>query len=106
MSKYNYESLAQVSFQIITYAGVAKSDAMLAIQDAKEGKFDEAKSKIDSAHKNLIEAEKQHANLIQDEAAGEKIEIPLLLLHAEDQLLCTQTLILLAEEIIELHKKK
>lgn len=105
MFKYNYEKLAGISFQIITFAGCAKSDAMMAIYAAKEGKFEEAEEKIKEAEKNLIEAEKQHADLVQDEAAGEKIDIPLLLMHAEDQMLTTQTLILMAKEFIDLYKK-
>ena len=105
MSKYNYEQLAGISFQIITYAGSAKSDAMMAIYAAKEGKFDEAEKNIKEAEKNLIEAEKQHASLVQDEATGESINIPLLLMHAEDQMLTTQTLILMAKEFIDLYKK-
>lgn len=102
---YTYEQLAELSFKIITFAGSAKSDAMEAIYAAKAGQFEEAKLKMKEAHKNLIEAEKQHAELIQKEAAGEKIHIPLLFMHAEDQMLCTQTLMLLADEIIDLHKE-
>lgn len=102
---YTYEILAGISFQIITYAGSAKSDAMLALYDAKEGKFAEAALKITSSHKNMIEAEKQHADLVQKEAGGLKIDVPLLLIHAEDQLLSTQTLILLVEEMIEMYKR-
>lgn len=101
---YTYEQLAEISFKIITFAGSAKSDAMEAIFAAKAGDFASAKTKMKEAEKNLTEAEKQHAELIQKEAAGEKINIPLLFMHAEDQMLCTQTLMLLAQEIIELHE--
>ncbi len=103
--KYSYEELGQISFMIITFAGTAKSDAMLAIYSAKAGDFEDAKLKLESAEKNIIEAEKQHADLVQTEAAGTEIKIPLLLMHAEDQLLSTQTLLLMAEEFVSLYKK-
>ncbi|MGL6125168.1 MAG: PTS lactose/cellobiose transporter subunit IIA [Metamycoplasmataceae bacterium] len=103
--KYTYEELGQISFMIITFAGTAKSDAMLAIYSAKKNDFDDAKLKLESAEKNIIEAEKQHADLVQREAAGTEIKIPLLLMHAEDQLLSTQTLLLMAEEFVSLYKK-
>ncbi len=103
--KYSYEELGQISFMIITFAGTAKSDAMLAIYSAKAGDFKDAKLKLESAEKNIIEAEKQHADLVQTEAAGTEIKIPLLLMHAEDQLLSTQTLLLMAEEFVSLYKK-
>ncbi len=102
--KYSYEQLAEFSFKIITFAGEAKSEAMLGIYAAKANKFDEAEQHIHNAETSLIEAEKQHMELIQAEAQGEKIEIPLLFMHAEDQMLTTQTLILVAKEFIDLYK--
>lgn len=99
------EKLESVSFQIITHAGEAKSEAMLAIYAAKDGNFDEAQEKLKIANKQINIASEQHFELIQHEAQGNQIQIPLLLMHAEDQLLSTQTLILMAEEIINLHKK-
>ena len=102
--KYTYEELGQISFMIITFAGTAKSEAMLAIYSAKKGDFEDAKLKLEEAERSMIEAEKQHADLVQQEAAGIEIKIPLLLMHAEDQLLSTQTLLLMAEEFVSLYK--
>lgn len=103
---YSLEDLTKISFKIIASAGAAKSDAMEAIFAAKNKNFDLAKTKIDSANQNIIEAEKAHFELIQKEAQGIKISVPLILMHAEDQLLCSQNLILIAQEIIELHKNQ
>lgn len=103
--KFTLEELTETAFNIITNAGEAKSEAMLAIYASKKGKFDEAKEKLSLANKSINIASEQHFSLIQHEAQGNKIEIPLLLMHAEDQLLTTQTLILLAEEFVELYKK-
>lgn len=103
--EFSLEELSQVAFQIITHAGEAKSEAMMAIYDAKENKINEAREKIDKANKAMIIASEQHFELIQSEAQGNRIQIPLILMHAEDQLLSTQTLILLAEEIVNLHEK-
>lgn len=102
---FTYEELAQVAFQIITFSGEAKSFAMLAVYAAKEGKFDEANENIKKANENIHKAGEQHFELIQKEASGERINVPLILLHAEDQLLSTQTLILMAQELVEVHKK-
>lgn len=104
--KFTYEILAEKAFQIITYAGMSKSHAMEAIYAAKENNFKKAKEDMQHAEKTMIEAEKFHADLVQHEAKEMKsINVPLLLIHAEDQLLSTQTLLLMAEEIIDLHKK-
>ena len=45
-------------------------------------------------------------HMIQKEAAGEKSEFSLLLMHAEDQLMTTETLKIVAEEFIELYSDK
>ena len=105
MKSFTFEQLSEVAFQIIAFAGEAKSDAMLAIYEAKVGKYAEAETKINLANEAINKASHQHFELIQAEAQGNKIEIPLLLMHAEDQLLTTQTLILLAQEMVDLYKK-
>lgn len=56
--------------------------------------------------KVFVEAHHAHASLIQKEAAGEKSEFSLLLMHAEDQLMTTETLKIVAEEFIELYNDK
>ena len=104
MKTFTLEQLSEVAFQIITYAGEAKSEAMLAIYEAKAKNFDQAEEKIKLANQAINQASHQHFELIQAEAQGSKIEIPLLLMHAEDQLLTTQTLILLAQEMVDLYK--
>lgn len=101
---FTYEQLAQVAFKIISLAGEAKSEAMLAIYDAKKNLFKKATQRIAVANKNINNASMQHCDLIQKEAQGEKVDVPLILLHAEDILLSTQSLILLAQEIIDLHQ--
>ena len=54
----------------------------------------------------FVDGHHAHASLIQKEAAGEKSEFSLLLMHAEDQLMTTETLKIVAEEFIELSSDK
>lgn len=95
----------KVSFGIITSAGGAKSSAMEGLHAAKAGKFDEAAKKLKEANKEIGEAAHMHFDVIQAEAAGEQLEFKVLFLHAEDQLLTTQTLILMAEEMVDMWKE-
>ncbi|WP_289221401.1 PTS lactose/cellobiose transporter subunit IIA, partial [Faecalibaculum rodentium] len=46
-----------------------------------------------------------HAGLIQKEAAGEKTDLTLLLMHAEDQLLSCETLEIMAERFLAQAKR-
>lgn len=95
----------KISFGIITSAGTAKSDAMEALYAAKEGNFKEAEEKLAQANKEIGEAAHMHFDVIQKEAQGEQLVFKVLFMHAEDQLLTTQTLILLVGELIDLHKE-
>ena len=45
-----------------------------------------------------------HAELVQKEAAGEKSEYSLLLMHAEDQLMSAEAFGILAEEFVDVYK--
>lgn len=105
MKKFTLEELSQVAFQIISHSGEAKSEAMLAIYASKENDFEKAQKHLQNANQEINIASEQHFDLIQQEASGNKIDIPLILMHAEDQLLTTQTLILIAEEFVSLYKK-
>ena len=100
------EEIELISFQLISAAGNAKSMYVEAIQAAKKKKFEEANQLIIDGTKSLLEGHKAHANLIQQEANGEQIQFSLLLMHAEDQLITTETFKLVAVEFIELYENK
>ncbi|WP_233879503.1 PTS lactose/cellobiose transporter subunit IIA [Virgibacillus halodenitrificans] len=98
-------NIEEISFQIILYGGNARNVAMEAIQYAKGGEFDKAEGKLEEANEEISKAHRNQTDLLQGEARGEKTEIRLLLIHAQDHLMNAMTVIDLAKEIIELHKK-
>lgn len=100
------EGMELVSFSIIAAVGTAKSMYIQAIAEAKAGNFEEADSLIAEGSKTFLEGHKAHSGLIQREASGEQLTFSLLLMHAEDQLMNTETTKLLAQEIIELYRNK
>lgn len=102
MSSINWE---QISMNMIVKIGEAKSEAMEAIYAAKEGRMSESDAKMQKANEYITEASHMHFDVIREESSGVQLEYKVLFIHAEDQLLSTQTLILLAQEIIDLHKK-
>lgn len=71
---------------------------------AKEGDYKTAASKLADAEKEIGEASHMHFEVITKEAQGEQLDFKVLFLHAEDQLLTTQTLILLVTEMVEMYK--
>ena len=86
------DNLELICFQMISNAGMAKSTFVEAMQEAEAGNFDAAQAKIEEGKNFLVTGHGVHAGLIQKEAAGEKTDLTLLLMHAEDQLLSCETL--------------
>ncbi|KYD28868.1 PTS system, cellobiose-specific IIA component [Geobacillus stearothermophilus] len=98
-------NLEEISFQIILHGGNARNLAIEAIHHAKNGEFILAEQKIEEAHEEMREAHRFQTELIQGEARGEKIEIRILLVHAQDHLMNAMTVIDLAQEMIDIYKK-
>lgn len=99
------ESLELVAFEIISNVGMGKSLAIEALRDARKGNYEEANKKIEEAKEFLLKGHHAHTALIQKEAAGEKLEFSLIIMHAEDQLMSAETIKDLVIEIIEIHKE-
>ncbi|WP_369901819.1 PTS lactose/cellobiose transporter subunit IIA [Bacillus manliponensis] len=94
----------QIPFQIILHSGNARSYAMEALQYAKQGKLAEAEEAMGKAKEAVNEAHHFQTELIQAEARGDKTEISILLIHAQDHLMNAITVKELAAEFIDLYK--
>ncbi|MBI9013709.1 MAG: PTS lactose/cellobiose transporter subunit IIA [Clostridiales bacterium] len=94
-----------IIFGLITASGSAKSHSMEAIQFAKTGDMVNAREAIKEAEDNLKEAHRSQTSLIQSEAKGEKIEISILLVHAQDHLMNAIMMKDLAKEFIDLYER-
>lgn len=99
------EDMELLCFKIISAVGEAKSDYISALEAAKKGEYEKAEEAMKHGDACYVNGHKQHAELITKEANGEKTEVCLLLMHAEDQLMAAETIKLLAAELIELYKK-
>lgn len=98
------EDLETVIFQIILHGGNGKSAAMEAIHAAKKGDFLMAEEKIKECEEALREAHHIQTSLIQREIRGERTEISLLMVHAQDHLMNAITVKDLASEMVDLYK--
>lgn len=94
-----------IVFGLITASGSAKSHSIEAIQFAKAGDIDAARESIKKAEENLTEAHRSQTALIQSEARGEKVEVSILLVHAQDHLMNAILMKDLAGEFIDLYER-
>ena len=99
------DGIELIAFDIISNVGMAKSLAVEALRDVREGKYDEAEKKMNEASECLVKGHHAHTSLIQKEASGEKVEFSLIIMHAEDQLMSAETIKDIAVELIEMNKE-
>ncbi|WDV95209.1 PTS lactose/cellobiose transporter subunit IIA [Brevibacillus parabrevis] len=92
-----------VIFQLILHGGNARSLAMEAIALAKNKDMAGAQDALKRAGEELSRAHHHQTTFIQKEIAGEKPEISMLLIHAQDHLMNAMTIKDLASEFVEMY---
>lgn len=105
MNETNEKFMEENVFPIISLAGESKSLAYEALRLAKENKFEEADKKMEEADKILLQSHEYQTNLITKEADGEKFNINMLFVHAQDHLMTAMSEKNLIKELINILKK-
>ena len=95
----------ETMLQLIVNGGNARSYAMEGIQLAKAGNIEEAREALVKSGEELAEAHTAQTKLIQEEAAGNSVEVSLLMVHAQDHLMNAITVKDLAQEFIDMYER-
>jgi PTS system cellobiose-specific IIA component len=95
----------QMAFQLILHAGNAKSSAMEAIIASNNYDFETANECIEKANEELTIAHKAQYDLLSDFSNGEKVDVNILMVHAQDHVSGASLIIEMAKEIITLNNK-
>lgn len=93
-----------IIFEIISNGGNAKGLAYEALTAASKGDFEKAEELLKEADEYLGQAHKVQTNIIQAEARGERTEVSVLFVHAQDHLMTAIESRNLIEQMIKLHK--
>lgn len=99
------EELQLAAFEIILHSGNARTSVHEAFAAMKEGKYDEAKEKLDAADAELLEAHHAQTDLLQKYTSGTEVKIEIIMVHAQDHLMTTMTLKEVAVEMITLYQR-
>ncbi|MGG5373251.1 PTS cellobiose transporter subunit IIA [Enterococcus sp. AZ196] len=99
------EKLQEVAFQIILSSGDARTLVHEAFAQMRAEKFNDAESRLNEANDSLVKAHKVQTELLQQYANGERIEMEIIMVHAQDHLMTTMTLREVALEMLSLYKK-
>ncbi|OOM79067.1 PTS lactose/cellobiose transporter subunit IIA [Clostridium sp. BL-8] len=98
------DQLEMAIMNIIINAGDCKNHAYMALNMVNEGKYEEVEKEMELANEALAKAHDAQTEMLQKEAAGEKIELSVLFVHAQDHLMTAISEKNLIEQIIDLRK--
>ena len=101
----NREEVTMLGFEIVAYAGDARSKMLEALKAAQNGEFDRAEALIAEATECLNDAHKAQTTLLQQEARGEDIPYSITMMHGQDHLMTSILLQDLMKHLIDLYKR-
>lgn len=96
--------LEEIAMTLVGNAGEARSLAFEALREAKAGNFETADELLKEARERSLAAHEMQTELICNEADGNKVEINLLMVHAQDHLMNSILARELIEEMIDMYK--
>jgi len=100
------ERIIEISMKIVAFSGMAKSEYMLALQAAKNGDMAGYEERIKNGEGHYSEAHALHKQIVSIELETMEPQSSLLLMHAEDQLMCSETIKFVVGEVAELIQKR
>lgn len=101
----NKEEASMIGFQLVAYAGNAKSNLMEALDEAEKQNFERVDELIKEADENIKEAHNTQTQLLAKEASGDNIDLGLILVHGQDHLMTTILLRDMMQHLVNLYKK-
>ncbi|MBP2057586.1 PTS system lactose-specific IIA component [Lactobacillus colini] len=99
------EKISMVGFDIVAYAGDARSYLLDALNKARIGNITEAKKLISEAEESINEAHKVQTNLMSEEAGGSNLDMTFIMAHGQDTLMTTMLLKDEMTTIIDLYER-
>ena len=101
----NREEVTLLGFEIVAYAGDARSKLLEALNAAQAGEFARAESLVEEANACIVEAHHAQTSLLTKEAAGEDLAYSVTMMHGQDHLMTTILLKDVIHHLIELYKR-
>jgi len=101
----NREEVSMIGFEIVAYAGEARSSLLEALNLAQDGEYEQAERLIEESNETLNKAHNTQTEMLSKEASGETVDLGFTMVHGQDHLMTTMLLKDLISHIIELYKR-
>lgn len=98
------DDLQLIAFNIILHSGNAKTKIHDAFNAMRQTDFNLAKQLLEQANEQILQAHKSQTGLLQSYANGIKINMEIIMVHAQDHLMTTMTMRELAIEMVHLYE--
>ena len=95
----------EMHFRLISEAGSSRSKSLMAIEAAREGRFDEAETFLEEAGEIHVQAHDLQMQMLQQEAEGNPVPVNIIAVHAQDHLTMATLTESLAREQITLYRR-
>lgn len=102
----NKQEVAMIGFEIVAFAGEARSLLLKALKQAKAGEFDGIDELIQEAQQSLNDAHAAQTQMLAKEAGGENPEIGFIMVHGQDHLMTTILLKDIIHHLIDIYREK
>lgn len=102
----NKEELQMLGFEIVAYAGDARSSLLTVLKEVRQGNFDNVEAHLAEADENLKLAHNAQTKVLSDEAGGASMDIGFIFIHGQDHLMTTILLREIVEDMVTLYKEK
>lgn len=99
------KEISMAGFEIVAYAGDAKTALISALDEARNGNYTKARELVKSADSSLNDAHNSQTKLMSAEASGEEMETTFIMSHGQDTLMTTMLLRDEAKYFIDLYEK-
>lgn len=99
------EEISMIGFEIVAYAGDARSKLIMALKEAKNQNFEACDALIKEAHELLREAHNTQTEMIAEEAGGNYSDLTFVMVHGQDHLMTTMLLKDVIENLIDIYRK-
>lgn len=90
---------------LVVNGGNARSTAIEALRAARDGDFEKADRLMEEADNLIMQSHDVQTEMIQAELNGNKVEMGLLMVHAQDHLMNAMTVMDLTREMIDILRK-
>lgn len=100
------EELQVTAFEIILNSGNARTLIHESFASMRTKDFKTADQKLTEANDSILIAHQSQTKLLKEYAGGKKIEMEIIMVHAQDHLMTTMTLLEIAKEMEFLYQER